>query len=233
MSICSARVRNARRTNLPGLCVLSLLVLAACSGDDQSGTATPASGAAPPSTAGQTGTAAEPRESAAPPPAAAAEEPAAPTAIDELALPVPVDPEYDAAAEVAAPTAAPVAASPTRYEIRGVGTRWDPMVLFVRPGDQIVFRQMIGHDTESIDELIPAGAEGWRSQLGEEGFSITLDVPGAYVYKCNPHVSMGMLGAIVVGEVPPANLEAITGSALNKGMVGRTIRKLEAAVEAH
>ncbi len=38
---------------------------------------------------------------------------------------------------------------------------------------------------------------------------MTLSKPGVYMYQCAPHVGMGMIGAIVVGE--PANLEAVKG----------------------
>ena len=42
-----------------------------------------------------------------------------------------------------------------------------------------------------------------------------------------------MLGAIVVGKVPPANLDAIKAHPENKGMIGRAVRQLEKEVEAH
>ena len=74
--------------------------------------------------------------------------------------------------------------------------------------------------------LIPEGAQPWQSKLGEE-FNLTLDKEGAYIYKCTPHVSAGMLGAIVVGELPPKNLDQIHAHPENKGMVGRAIRKLD------
>jgi hypothetical protein len=41
-----------------------------------------------------------------------------------------------------------------------------------------------------------------------------------------------MVGAIVVGPVPPANLESLANSPQNKGMIGRAIRKLNQAIEA-
>ena len=120
-----------------------------------------------------------------------------------------------------------------QFEVRGVVTQWAPMVTFVQPGDSVVFKQMTGHDTETIEGMVPEGGVTWKSALGQEGYSVTLDVPGAYVYKCNPHVSTGMIGVIVVGEPPPANLEQIKASPLNKGMIGRAIRKLDEALAAH
>jgi pseudoazurin len=125
-----------------------------------------------------------------------------------------------------------VAGEPRQHEVKGVVTQWGPLVTFAAPGDTIVFRQMTGHDTETIEGMIPAGAQGWKSSLCEEGFSVTLSVPGAYVFKCNPHVSMGMVGAVIVGGTPPANLADIEASPQNKGMIGRAIRKLKEALEA-
>ena len=118
-----------------------------------------------------------------------------------------------------------------QHEVRGVVTQWRPMVLFIEPGDTVVFRQMTGHDTQAMEGLFPAAATAWSSKMGQEGYSITLTEPGAYLYKCNPHVSSGMIGAIIVGQGPPANLAAIEASAQNKGMTGRAIRKLKQALE--
>jgi pseudoazurin len=98
--------------------------------------------------------------------------------------------------------------------------------VFIKPGDTIKWTNMAGHDTAAIEGMIPEGAQPWHSKLGEE-FSVTLDKEGAYIYKCTPHVGLGMVGAIVVGELPPKNLDQIHAHPENKGMVGRTIRKLD------
>jgi pseudoazurin len=105
-------------------------------------------------------------------------------------------------------------------------TAFDPMVVFIKLGDTVKWSTMAGHDTVSIEGMIPEGAQPWQSKMGEE-FSVTLDKEGAYVYKCSPHVSTGMMGAIVVGEGQPKNLDQIHAHPENKGMVGRTIRKLD------
>ncbi|MDP6182836.1 MAG: plastocyanin/azurin family copper-binding protein [Gammaproteobacteria bacterium] len=117
-----------------------------------------------------------------------------------------------------------------QHVVKGIVTQWGPMILFAQPGDQIVFKQMMGHDTETIEGMIPDGAAGWKSKLGQEGFAVTVEVPGVYVHKCNPHVSMGMIGAIVVGDTPPVNLQQVADHPENKGMIGRAIRKLKQAL---
>jgi pseudoazurin len=123
--------------------------------------------------------------------------------------------------------------APQQHIVKGVVTQWAPMVLFVKPGDQLVFRQMTGHDSETIEGMIPEGAETWKSKLGQEGFAVSPSVPGIYMYKCNPHVGLGMIGAIAVGDPPYANLDAIEAHPQNKGMIGRAIRKLKQALASH
>jgi pseudoazurin len=105
-------------------------------------------------------------------------------------------------------------------------TAFDPMVVSIKPGDTVKWTTMAGHDTASVAGMIPEGAQGWQSKLGEE-FSVTLDKEGAYIYKCTPHMGLGMVGAIVVGGGQPKNLEQIHANPENKGMVGRAVKKLD------
>ena len=121
--------------------------------------------------------------------------------------------------------------------VQGVVTQWKPLVLFAQPGDTVRFTGMTGHDTETIDGMIPEGAETWKSKLGEEGFSVTLNQEGMYVYKCNPHMSTGMVGVIIVGDTrPPANLAAIEESLpdvkIGRNMVNRALKKAKKALDA-
>lgn len=49
---------------------------------------------------------------------------------------------------------------------------------------------------------IPEAAQPWDSDflLPEEGFQVTLTVPGVYDYYCQPHEMTAMVGRIVVGR---------------------------------
>lgn len=109
-------------------------------------------------------------------------------------------------------------------------TSWAPMVTFIQPGDSVRFANMTGHNTASIDSMIPEGAETWETDLGRD-VSITFTEPGAYIYKCTPHVSQGMVGAIIVGDGLPANLDAIEAAPENKSTVARAVRKMKKALE--
>lgn len=121
--------------------------------------------------------------------------------------------------------------------IQGVVTQWKPMIAYAQPGDTLRFKNMTGHDTQTIDGMIPEGAEGWKSDLGAEGFAATVEQEGVYVYKCNPHITTGMVGVVVVGDGrPPANLEeakaALDSVKVGKNMVNRVFKKLAKALEA-
>ena len=124
-----------------------------------------------------------------------------------------------------------IAATDT-VEVKAVVTKFEPTVVFIKPGDSVKFSNMAGHDTVSIEGMIPEGAQTWKSAMSEE-ITVTLDKEGAYVYKCTPHVGLGMAGAIVVGGAQPDNLDAIKKSPENKGMVARAVRQLEKELEAH
>ena len=117
------------------------------------------------------------------------------------------------------------------HEIDTRANQWVPVVLFVAPGDSIVFRGMSSHETELIEGMGPKGAEPWRSELDAEGFTVTLDVPGAYIYKCHVHMNAGMVGAIVVGDGEPSNLAAIRAALpdveLGRVFVERVVGRLE------
>jgi len=84
-----------------------------------------------------------------------------------------------------------------------------PRILVVEPGDTIVFENTHkGHNTESMKGMIPEGAESWKSQISKE-FTVSLDQPGVYGYKCTPHMATGMVGLIIVkGDGMMDNVEA-------------------------
>ena len=106
-------------------------------------------------------------------------------------------------------------------------TNFNPMHLFIKPGDSVQWKNMTIHDTQSMDGLIPEGAKPWKSNIGQE-YEVTLDVEGVYIYKCNPHYPNGMVGAIIVGE--PVNMEQIEANAKGreKGVIFKLKKKLAA-----
>ena len=99
--------------------------------------------------------------------------------------------------------------------VRTRRAEWVPPVPFIQPGDTVVWRGMRTHETALIEGMGPTDATAWRSELDAEGFSVTLHEEGAYIYTCDVHMSLGMVGAIVVGDAQPRNLAAIDAAVEN------------------
>ena len=77
---------------------------------------------------------------------------------------------------------------------------FEPAVIKVSVGDTINFKAVdMSHNSATIDGMLPSGAEPWAGQMNMD-ISVTLDTEGVYVYQCDPHVMMAMIGVIQVGE---------------------------------
>jgi pseudoazurin len=120
------------------------------------------------------------------------------------------------------------AAGSAIHIVTAQGLKYEPMVIKIQPGDTVAWENMPTHDTQSIEGLIPQGAEAWHSAMGVN-YQRTFTVEGIYVYKCTPHIGAGMGGAIIVGK--PVNLAAII-AADAKGAEGRLARKAIAEAQA-
>ena len=84
---------------------------------------------------------------------------------------------------------------------------FDPPVIKVSLGDTIHFKAAdFAHNSVSVPNMIPNGANSWSGLLNED-ISVTLDTEGVYVYQCDPHLMMAMVGIIQVGNA--VNLEEI------------------------
>lgn len=110
------------------------------------------------------------------------------------------------------------------------GTRnaYRPLILEIEPGDSVTFVSTNpGHN--SISQVVPEGGEEWRGGINEE-ITVTLTVPGVYVYYCLPHRGLGMIGAIVVGG-DVSNLEEVKAARYvgqSRGVAEEIIAELEA-----
>ena len=92
---------------------------------------------------------------------------------------------------------------------------FEPAFVKVAPGDTVTFIPTDkGHNVETIKDMIPEGAEAFKSKMNEN-YKVTFDKPGAYGVKCTPHVGMGMVGVVVVGDAP-ANLDTVKTGKLPK-----------------
>lgn len=99
----------------------------------------------------------------------------------------------------------PAAAGEVRVEMRNQSGSerfvYEPDFIQISPGDTVVFIPIDkGHNAVSIDGFGPAGDQPINVGFNKE-VSVTFDKPGIYGVKCTPHVGLGMVGIIVVGEV--------------------------------
>ena len=104
---------------------------------------------------------------------------------------------------------------------------FEPAFVKVAPGDTVTFIPTDkGHDVETIKGMIPEGAEAFKSKMNET-YKVTFDKEGAYGLKCAPHVGMGMVAVVVVGDAP-ANLDAVKTGKLPK----KARERMDAAIAA-
>ncbi len=72
----------------------------------------------------------------------------------------------------------------------------EPAFLSIDAGDTVTFIPADPtHNVESIG--IPTGADSFVSGMGKK-VTVTFTQPGGYLYKCTPHLMMGMIGVIQV-----------------------------------
>lgn len=83
---------------------------------------------------------------------------------------------------------------------------FEPATVKAAVGDVITFVPVDkGHDAAAVKEMIPEGVADFKGKMNET-VKVTVDKEGAYVIKCTPHLGMGMIALVVVGDAPPANL---------------------------
>lgn len=97
---------------------------------------------------------------------------------------------------------------------------FEPGFIKAAKGDTVKFiKTDAAHNSTSF--FAPKGAKGWKGQMDEE-IVVKLDEEGVYMYQCDPHKSMAMVGVIQVGKatnLDEAKKEAATYSkslAMNK-----------------
>lgn len=84
---------------------------------------------------------------------------------------------------------------------------FEPALIEIAPGDTVTFVPTDkGHNAESIQGFLPEGAETFKGKINQE-ITVSFDVPGAYGVKCQPHLGLGMVALVVVGD-DTSNLEA-------------------------
>lgn len=125
------------------------------------------------------------------------------------------------AAAVAGLFAFPALAADIEVKMLNKGSNGDAMVfepasVKAAVGDTITFVPTDkGHDAAYMKDMVPEGVELAKGKMNE-AFKVTVDKEGAYVVKCTPHLGMGMVALVVVGEGAPVNLDAVKTGKLPK-----------------
>lgn len=100
---------------------------------------------------------------------------------------------------------------------------YEPDHLRIAPGDTVRFLPtQSGHNAASLPALLPAGAEAFKSKINQP-LEQTFSVPGLYGIQCIPHLAMGMVMLIEVGDAPRA--------ALPDGLPARAQQRFAAQLE--
>ena len=72
--------------------------------------------------------------------------------------------------------------------------------LQIAPGDTVRFiPTQSGHNAATLPGLLPEGAQPFKGKINQE-VEQTFSVPGLYGIQCTPHLAMGMVMLIQVGE---------------------------------
>ncbi|MEQ1752953.1 MAG: pseudoazurin [Micropepsaceae bacterium] len=83
-----------------------------------------------------------------------------------------------------------------------------PGLIRINKGDTVKWvAKQSGHNVAFVEGAVPAGVAIFTSQAGKDA-SFKFDKPGVYLYKCAPHVGLGMVGLVVVGN-NKSNLAAV------------------------
>ncbi|WP_395774162.1 pseudoazurin [Agrobacterium pusense] len=93
---------------------------------------------------------------------------------------------------------------------------FEPATAKAAVGDVITFIPVDkGHDAAAVKDMIPEGVSEFKGKMNE-AVKLTVEKEGAYVVKCTPHLGMGMVALVVVGDAVPANLDAVKSGKLPK-----------------
>ncbi len=84
---------------------------------------------------------------------------------------------------------------------------YEPDYLAIAPGDTVKFiASHPSHNAASLAGFLPEGAEPFKGRINQE-IEVTFDTPGFYGIQCIPHLAMGMVMLIQVGDHPLSEVQ--------------------------
>jgi pseudoazurin len=95
-----------------------------------------------------------------------------------------------------------------RDRVANVSNVYKPGLVKIAKGDTVKWvATSPGHNVAFVQGGIPASVALFTSAFAKE-VKYKFDKPGIYLYKCTPHLGLGMVGLVVVGN-DKSNLAAV------------------------
>ncbi len=95
-----------------------------------------------------------------------------------------------------------------RDKVANLSNVFKPGLVKVNKGDTVKWvATNPGHNVAFVQNAIPAGVALFTSGFQKE-VTYKFEKPGIYLYKCTPHVGLGMVGLVLVGN-DKSNLTAV------------------------
>jgi pseudoazurin len=96
----------------------------------------------------------------------------------------------------------------TRDKAANLNNVFKPSLVKINKGDTVKWvATNAGHNVAFVQGGVPAGVALFSSGFTKE-ITFKFDKPGLYLYKCTPHLGLGMVGIVMVGN-DKSNLAAL------------------------
>ncbi len=95
-----------------------------------------------------------------------------------------------------------------RDKVANLNNVFKPALVKINKGDTVKWvATNAGHNVAFVQGGVPAGVALFSSPFTKE-IKFKFDKPGLYLYKCTPHLGLGMVGIVMVGN-DKSNLAAV------------------------
>jgi pseudoazurin len=95
-----------------------------------------------------------------------------------------------------------------RDKVASISNAYKPILVKINKGDTVKWvATNPGHNVAFVQGGVPAGVAPFTSGFAKE-IKYKFDKPGLYLYKCTPHLGLGMVGLVLVGN-DKSNLAAV------------------------
>ena len=88
----------------------------------------------------------------------------------------------------------------SRDKTANLSNMFKPGLVRVNRGDTVKWKAtQSGHNVAFVAGAVPAGVPLFTSPMSKD-VSFKFEKPGIYLYKCTPHIGLGMVGVVLVGN---------------------------------